>query len=316
MSLPTFDEMWATAMGHMQGERYAAVEAQLAGQEQRFPVYGHWIYYLRACAAARLAQPEQAVALLEEAYEAGYWYNEPTLRQSPSFASLQGFPAFEALIAPFTARQEAMEAQSPPCLFVQEAEGEARGLLLALHGNGEAGEAALEAWQPAVAEGWSLAVAQSSQITSPNAYVWNDKERALAELQQHLVSLDKRVGATSPLLLTGFSMGGEIALEAALKGLVPAQGVLLVGPGGPLLDDPAQLAPLLAENTPDGLRVYILMGNGDGAIQPAALREVAEHLNAAGVPCQTREYECEGHVFPLPFAPLFQEAMAFLFPDR
>ena len=41
----------------------------------------------------------KGVTLIEDKLNAGFWYSEDLFRQTPSFAALQGQPAFEQIVA-------------------------------------------------------------------------------------------------------------------------------------------------------------------------------------------------------------------------
>ena len=105
-----------------------------------------------------------------------------------------------------------------------------------------------------MSKGWLLASAQSSRVPQ-NRYVWNNQERALAELKQHYQKLSsERELDEEKIVLVGFSMGGETALRAALLQTIPAKAFILLGPGGPTIDAPEEFLPLIEGAKGLGLR--------------------------------------------------------------
>ena len=72
---------------------------------------------------------------------------------------------------------------------------------------------------------------QSSQMFWAGGGVWNDE--SVSELEAYYQQLSAE-HALDPrrVVLGGFSMGGEIALRAALTSAIPARGFVVFGPGG------------------------------------------------------------------------------------
>ncbi len=225
----TFDDVYADAMRHYQAQDFERALEVLTSEGGAFPDDSHTVLYLRSCMAARVGQLELALGLLQEALDNGYWYNRQVMRESPSWKVLQGMPEFERMVEVCRVREE--EARGEPELFVSEPEGGLQAgvkypLFLALHGNASNGRQSLNGWRHIVSKGWLLAAAQSSQIVSSNMYVWDDQETALRELTEHYAQLCRDYPVdTERVIVAGFSMGGETALSAVLKGTVPARGL-------------------------------------------------------------------------------------------
>jgi predicted esterase len=290
----------------------------LTREGEQFPEEAPQVLYLRSCLAARIGQPDLAIAILQDALDRGLWYGEHVLRASPSWQPLQGVPAFEHLVTISMARQEA--ARNAPRLFTQEPAGGCAAdhpcpLLLALHGNGDNGRAALNGWRSAVEEGWLLAAVQSSQAGWSDAYIWDDQETALRELAEQYAVLSTQY-AVDPgrALLAGFSMGGETALRAALGGTIPVRGFLLLGPGGPTIDTPDAWLPLIAQGAARGLRGVIFMGEDDDTIPQDAIRTLVDLLNTHGIPCELEMLPGLRHAYPADFGPTVRRALAFVLP--
>jgi hypothetical protein len=103
-------------------------------------------------------------------------------RQDADLQPLQGMPEFEQRLEVCRQRQAAAQAAAQPFLVVLQPgrlAPPAAGypLLLALHGNNQNARAALDSWRPAVAEGWLVALLQSSQVGGTDAYVWTGSAR-------------------------------------------------------------------------------------------------------------------------------------------
>lgn len=274
----------------------------LDSEGEQFPNEAPLILYLRACMAARVGPPERAESILAEALDRGYWFNEMTIRQSPSWKPLQGRAEFERLAAISIARAQAV-ASGPERFVAEPAGGFAAGqtypLLIALHGNGDNGRAALAGWRSATEQGWLLVALQSSQIQMPNAYIWEDQDLALSEIatQYHEIAARYPVDPRR-VVVVGFSMGGEIALRLALRGTIPQCGLILLGPGGPTTDEPDQWSPEIANRAPRPLRSYVLLGDRDRAVNGDAIRSLVGLLNARGIPSLLEELPGYHHEYP------------------
>ena len=277
-----------------------------------FPEYAQkTVYAWRMVMACRLGERDLALQLLRDAVEAGYWYGD--LRTDVNFARLHGMPEFERLADICMARRAEAMASAVPVIetFEPDARYAPYPLLLALHGR----NAGIEAvhWRPAVEHGWCVALPQSSQVYAPGAYTWNDLEWALAEVQAHYATL-RRERPIDPerVVLGGFSQGAGRALWMACAGLIPARGLVLVGPFLPQVED---LRLLLEARDPRGLHVYLGAGQRDRYCLEVARRLMAL-LPQYGVVCRLEEYQDLKHAFPADFGERLPAALEFVLADR
>jgi predicted esterase len=318
MVFERWNDLYEETMGRFRDGRYSEAYDLITREGERFPEQDIMNIYLRSCLAARLEQTDHALDLLDEAIEKGYWYGEPVMRQSPSWAPLQGNPRFERAAEICAARES--EERSGPRVIYAEPEGESGPegypLIIALHGNGDNAARALEGWGPATDEGWVIAALQSSQSLTSNAAVWDDQEIAQREVEEgYNAALEAHTVNAERVILAGFSMGGETALRAALVGTVPAMGFLLMGPGGPAINDskPEVWLPLIRERA-QSLRGYVLLGEQDNTIPHDGIRRLVEILNQEGVPCDIETMPGLAHTYPSDPAPYVRRALEFIDP--
>lgn len=319
---PSYMNMMKQTMELYRNQAFTEAYHVLTQHGDAFPAHASMTLYLRSCLAARIDQPQLAINLLREAVDRGYWYGEHVMRESPSWQALQGVPAFEQLAAVCKVRQTQAQAATQSQCFVLEPEQGCGThhpcpLLITLHGNGDNAANALDAWHPAIDEGWLLASIQSSQIVSTDAYVWDDQTTAIREAQHHYTQLNAEY-AIDPthVLVTGFSMGAETALRLALSKTIPAQGFILLGPGGPATAEPERWQPLLKQLTAHELRGYVLLGEEDQGIPHDTIRQLVEALNQHNVPCELEMVPNLNHEYPQAIRPYLKRALAFIYDGR
>jgi predicted esterase len=107
-------------------------------------------------------------------------------------------------------------------------------------------------------------------------------------------------------------MGAEVALAMVLNGVIDAQGFILLGPGGPFMDDLQQWSPAIEKAKDKGLRGVILMGLADETIPQDNIRALVETLNEGGVACELKTYPGLEHEYPPDFEAALQDAIKYI----
>ncbi|HET9494018.1 MAG TPA: dienelactone hydrolase family protein [Chloroflexia bacterium] len=317
MDTRTYEDFHAEVMALYNEQKYGEMYDLLTAEGERFTdrAQEYEVLYLRSCMAARTGQTELALSLIRESLDRGLWHGEEVLRRSPSWQSLQGNPEFERLAEESIKMSAA--AYVGPQMEVVEPEGGCLPMnpcpvVIALHGNGSNIQQTMRGWRPALDMGWALAALQSSQMSGPTTFIWDNQETALRELGEHYAALvsghsvdPKRV------VLAGFSMGGETALRAALTGTIPVKGFVLLGPGGPSINDsePEVWAPLIEKAAGRGLRGYVMFGEADDTIPHDGIRRIVEMLNEGGIPTGLEVIPNTRHEYPPDFADYARRAL-------
>lgn len=317
MPFQTYNDLYTEALRLHQAGQSAEAYELLTSEGERFtaPEHENMILYLRSCTLARTGRQEQAIDLIQQAYDKGYWYGEMVMRESPSYASLQGRPEFERLAELGRVRQA--EVAGTPRMLVAEPEGspgdQLYPTLVVLHGNTQTGRVALDAWRPATGQGWLVASIQSGQATSYNMYIWDDQEAALRDVESQFARLCEDYDLDlRRFIIAGFSYGGETALRAALTGTVPAIGFVLLGPGGNTFGNPEEWQPLIEQAASKGLRGYMLLGEQDTEDLLEAAKATVKMLNEGGIPCELEILPGLAHEYPADFGPVIARALAFV----
>jgi predicted esterase len=276
---------------------------------------GFFSYNYRYCGAALLGKPDLAIEILQEAVDAGYYYSEEYLRSDEDLKSLQDLPAFNQLVEVCEQKRQAAMAESKPLslplpLPTQSAEN--LPLLLALHGNTQNAENSVAFWESAVEEGWFTVMLQSSQITFPDAYVWDDLKLGGREIKDHYDELAGKYQIDSgKIVIGGFSKGGEMAVWLALMEILPVAGFISVNPGGPFINDINNWLPLL-ENSKrlSEIRGYFVAGENDPNLEN--IKALHQLLVSRGMACELVIAPDIAHEFPEDFSQTLAQALQYL----
>jgi predicted esterase len=305
VNTPRFDD-FMDLYGHVhrlytQGDPAQAFEIATR-EKDRFPKYAALLYHFRAGTIACAGDSAQALAILDEALAAGFWHPDRWWTWD-DFKAMQDLPEFRQLWTRSKVRQAEAEANAGPEMLVFPPENRSSPwpLLLALHGNNYNANQTVDHWHTATGAGWLLGVPQSSHITGPGMYHWQDYAQDKDELQAHFAALCAQHPVDrSRVVLGGISQGAETALRLALKGEISARGVILACPGGPLIDSDDGLAPLIEASTGRDLRFAVIIGGQDEHHAPGG-RQLVEQLRAGGFAVTAQEVAGIGHRYPADF---------------
>jgi predicted esterase len=279
-----------------------------------FPLINYW----RICLAAKMNEKATAYKILETTLANGSWYSELILRQSPSLEILQGEEEFERLLGISLQMQIADPTTSVPMVVMRAKgacgpDGDGCPTIVFLHSNQETAQKNMPHWQSLADQGWLIALPQSSNALWADGYVWMDFESGAKEVEERYARLVQEYSVdTERLLLAGFSMGAEVALAMALSGRIEVQGFILIGPGGPFMDDLSLWEPFIEQAKDKGLRGIILMGLADATIPQDNIRTLVKTLNENGIACDLKTYPDLEHEYPDDFDEFLQEALKYI----
>jgi predicted esterase len=242
--------------------------------------------HTRACLLGVLGEPEQALAALQSAAATGAWWDDSLLIEDDDLAGLQDLPGFADLLE-LSRKQRSRSSVATPIL--ERPAGQARGVVVALHGAGQRAAHAARDWASVTSLGYALLCVESSQLVSPMYRTWPDPERSRDDVAQALAQLPGDLQSL-PLIAAGFSAGGRVALDWALRGRPqPVAGVVVLAPALRGLPDAA--AGALEPSA-------VLMGTDDDLRE--VVEEAGEQLRGLGVSVDW--LPGVGHEFPADFA--------------
>lgn len=241
--------------------------------------------HLRACVLGSVGEAAEALRVLQEASDAGAWWEESILIEDDDLADLQAVPGFQKLVA--LSRDRRITVEDPPLIALPQDGGGVRGVVVALHGAGQRASHAMRDWAAVLELGCALVGVESSRLMSPMYRTWPDKEAAEHDLARALEQLPEELRGV-PLIAAGFSAGGRVALDWALTGRpAPAVGVVVLAPA--LRELPAEAQGPLSPAS-------IVIGTDDDLL--AVVDEAADRLAAFGltierVPGLTHEFPAD-----------------------
>ncbi len=183
-----------------------------------------WMYL--AAAHVALGDFRLVAQVLRQALDANALWRL-SLLEVPELELLRSDPECQAVIEEARRRIE-VKHYRPLVVVEQPPHGGIAPLLLHLHGaNGDAASE-LPHWRVATRLGWIVAAGQSSQPSAEDRFCWDPPpERTWQDLRE----IASMLPAHARVVLSGFSQGAWVALQAALRSdIFQPAGVIMVAP--------------------------------------------------------------------------------------
>ena len=315
MPFPTYAALIDQMIEHFQNKEYQQALDLILSEGSNFPANRILVDYWKMCSAARVDNRALVYQVAEQFHADGLWYGEVMWRQSPSFQKLQGEEDFERLVASSKKLMEADPSASQSVLlkYLPGDHSSRSPLIIALHGNQYKASDTVPFWQPAVSQGYVLAVPQSTQAAFKDAYVWDELETSFADVKNcHVKTQADTAFDENHVILAGHSMGAMIALHMALTGMLNVRGFIVNGGAMPFreaLDELDALLPLARER---GLRGYFIVGENDFDISQAENQWYFEKLKSAGIACEIETVPGATHDYSPAYDSALLRALAFI----
>ena len=187
-------------------------------------------------------------------------------------------------------------------------------LLVALHGNNSTAEETLQFWAEAATEGWVTVIPQSPQAGDNDAFVWNNNiEQSKSYVITQFEEIKENISFDPQhVVIAGHSMGGLIAAESAIEGLIPVCGFVVIGPAVPFWDRSEELEKLLPEAHERRLRCYFILGEYDNAIFADKVIELVNKIKSANIPCELETVPNANHDYSPAYDTALQRGLAFV----
>lgn len=290
---------------------FAAALGLLNANRERFPDEAGILANWRMCMAALDGQKDLALKIFAESLDQGDWWNEKMMREDPDLASLVGDAEFERLMQ----RSAELEAQAtanakPERLTLAPPEDAPAPypLLLFFHGRSSANSQFVEFWKDLPAQGWVVALAQSSQPMGAGTFHWDDTEKAIGEAREHFSALIAEYPIDPQrVVVAGFSQGGGLAIRLALTQTLPAQGCLGIAP---FLRDFETVEQQMEGKTAKGVRVYLVTGELEQ--ERETFTRIEALLAKYGAAFEREDHPNLAHEFPPDFEATLKKALPWL----
>jgi predicted esterase len=260
--------------------------------------------YWRICLYSVTGQTERALKAFDEALTRGVWWAEERLRSDSDLDPLQGDPEFERLVSLSEEKHKYATADSE--LYVYQPDGKGPfPLLIVLHARNSSAERDVPFWESAVNRGWILAMAQSSQPSSPLSFVWDDREKAMNEVIEHLDPLiEKHPINKDKIVVAGFSQGAARAIELVMSERITANGFIAVVPGTINLDE--------LNRWTDSAKVKGVLISGGKDPRYEMFQQIKEIFTQKDIPLMFENYPEMAHEFPNDFEAVLHKGLEFI----
>lgn len=293
-----------TLFQYYQEGKYADALAVAETLAMEYPEREANTYYWRICLYAVTGQKQRALQAFDEALKRGVWWAEERLRSDSDLDSLQGDPEFERLVN--LSEEKHMHATADPEWFVYQPEGLGPfPLLIVLHARNSSVERDVPFWKSTLKHGWILAMAQSSQPSSPLSFVWDDREKAIDEIAEHFNSLiEKYPVDNNKIAIAGFSQGAARAIELVMSQRIKADGFIAVVPGTIDIDELNRWA----DSTK--VRGFLISGGRDPRYE--MFQQIKEIFAQKDIPLMFENYAEMAHEFPNDFESVLHRGLDFI----
>ena len=252
-----------------------------------FPDRRNFTWMFLAAAYAAMGDLHAVAQALRQALDSNFLWRL-SLLEIPELELVRSDPGCQAVIE--EARRRIKAKNYRPLVDVERPRAGIAPLLLHLHGANSDAASELPHWRDAVGLGWIVAAGQSSQPSAEDLFCWDPPpERTWQDLR----TIASILPAHARMVMSGFSQGAWVALQAALRSdIFQPAGVIMVAP---FLAGPERLEP-----SGRRLRIAMIMGEEDPMIRQPDL--VIKPLAARGHHVQVVRLAGLGHTYPDDFA--------------
>ena len=268
------------------------------------------LYNFKYALAAASGLEEEALAEMKEAViDHGYWYAYDYLEADEDLNAIRKYDEFQEMVQICKRREEDAKIAAAPELTVVNKKENSDQVIVALHGDQENAQMTSKSWQRASTEAYTLAFPQSSQIQFTDAYEWDDVDKGVDELTQHVQNLEDEMNLNgNQIILGGFSAGCRVALKALIDERFSVKGFIFVAPWLPDIEEWGALLATLKEK---GLKGYIICGDQDEDCLDGS-NKLSETLTSKDIPHELKIVKNLDHEYPEEFNECLHRALKYL----
>jgi len=257
--------------------------------EQAYPHERETTLYWKACLYSLLGNTSKAMHALQSALNEGIWWSRKTLESESDFDHLRNEPEYNA-IADAMETIYAQVCTTAKAICIRDGQKEGTKKLLNLHWRNDNVEH-YRRYFPQF-QNVSMIYVQSSQVASSKGFCWDNKEKAVHDIEE---VLGKELEDIS--VFSGTSQGAVIALRLALHYKKSYVGIM------PALKDTA----IVNEITDERSKYRFLVGERDD-FYPAC-KETNERLKEKNIDSVFISLGDVGHYFPEDFEKYYQSVI-------
>jgi predicted esterase len=295
-----YTELMEKTLDMYMKRQYIEAYQFITEKSKRVETIDSQVMNFRYAIAARAGMMDEAKGIFKEAIiDKGYWYRYEYLMSDDDLMDMRRDSEIMELIDLCKERERKAIASSEPELVINESiGGDSKGLLIALHGNQENTRITAPFYHAAGEEGYTIILPQSSQMDCTDAYTWDDLERGYKELTEHVKIIKESDDLNRvPLVVSGFSAGGRLALYGVLKKLFKPKRCILLAPWLPELDEWIEG---MTFDDLDGIGFHIIVGSDDEDCLNGSLK-LHKHLTGMGYQSKLLEINGMAHRIPVDF---------------
>ncbi|AZB42029.1 hypothetical protein CEF21_06830 [Bacillus sp. FJAT-42376] len=274
--------------------------ALILQEEPKHPEKLHKFSFWKACVLCINHEPDQALEALQKAFNKGFWWNPDLLKCDQDLEPLRGKKAFNHLIDECEKRKEQAAKEAKPQIEFHGNQDPSAAIIV-LHGRGGNMEDTIPYWMnERSVRDYLYAFPQSSQAAGYEAFGWDNREKATAEIKSVVKKITEKYPDVDRIILAGFSQGGKLAIELTLNGeLEKTNEFYAVVPA--IREEDLKL------NGRSGVSGWIVTGTEDPFYEETI--KMTKHLEEQKVPCRLTEYEGMPHTYPEKFSEHVQQSL-------
>ncbi|PEW00105.1 alpha/beta hydrolase [Bacillus cereus] len=265
------------------------------------------IYNFKYALASAAGLEKEALHLMREAIIVnGFWYGSEYLISDDDLKPLHKYEEFHMMVQLCKEREEsAKKVERADVKYIDSKKKE--NLFIAMHGDQENIQIIEPYWKSVLAQDYSLALPQSSQIQFSDGFVWDDIHRGKEELKEHY---DKFIEShtVENVIIGGFSAGARVALYTILQKEIDVDGFIFMAPWLPEIEEWNELLGILQDQDIKG---YIICGEQDEDCFECT-QQFVRLLRDKNIEHKYKVVPNLNHDYPYHFDELLEEAIEYI----
>ena len=269
-----------------------------------FPLMLDKLAFWKASLQLTEGKEKESINTLQQAFDKGHWISPEMFDMDDEFKVLEHSPDFKELIRQFNEALARKRATSRP-LLLEKGYPIAKTGVYALHMRYSNAEIFSEIFlNRETQKQFAFGFAQSSQVISSHAFVWDDERQAKTDIETTL-NMFQRNHSFENLIVTGGSQGGRYAIETALQH-PSVKGFIAVIP---YIQDLSAIKQLASQGT-NGVKGVVIAGELEASYESTL--KLVDVLKENDIPHHFISIKDMGHTIPEDFIRYFVDAIDYI----